>query len=65
VFLITIGMGIDLRVVWENLGPLAAGVVGVVVIKALVTGLLLRVMGKGRARRSKPAFSWPALRKRP
>jgi CPA2 family monovalent cation:H+ antiporter-2 len=48
VFLITIGMGIDLRVVWANLGPLAAGVVGVVVIKALVTGLLLRVMGKGR-----------------
>jgi len=48
VFLITIGMGIDLRVVWENLGPLAAGVAGVVVIKALVTGLLLRVMGKGR-----------------
>ena len=48
VFLITIGMGIDLRVVWENLGSLAAGVVGVVVIKALVTGLLLRVMGKGR-----------------
>ncbi|RQW44613.1 cation:proton antiporter [Novosphingobium sp. LASN5T] len=48
VFLITIGMGIDLRVVWANLGPLAAGVVGVVVTKALVTGLLLRVMGKGR-----------------
>ncbi|WP_068074172.1 cation:proton antiporter domain-containing protein [Novosphingobium lentum] len=48
VFLITIGMGIDLRVVWQNAGPLAAGVIGVVVIKALVTGFLLRVTGATR-----------------
>lgn len=49
VFLITIGMGIDLRVVWANIGELALAVIGVVVLKALVTMMALRVMGKGRA----------------
>lgn len=49
VFLITIGMGIDLRVVWAQIGPLTLAVVGVVVLKALVTGFGLRLMGKGRA----------------
>lgn len=49
VFLITIGMGIDLRVVWANIGELALAVAGVVVLKALVTMVALRVMGKGRA----------------
>ncbi|MCY1672474.1 cation:proton antiporter [Novosphingobium sp. SL115] len=49
VFLITIGMGIDLRVVWANIGALALAVAGVVVLKALVTMMALRVMGKGRA----------------
>jgi len=48
VFLITIGMGIDLRTVWSEIGPLAAAVAGVVVIKALVTGALLRLTGAGR-----------------
>ncbi|WP_225009367.1 MULTISPECIES: cation:proton antiporter domain-containing protein [Novosphingobium] len=49
VFLITIGMGIDLHVVWHNFGPLLLGVAGVVVLKALVTGVALRLMGKERA----------------
>lgn len=49
VFLITIGMGIDLRVVWQNIGPLALAVAGVVLLKAIVTGLMLRVMGKDRS----------------
>lgn len=49
VFLITIGMGIDLRVVWAQIGPLALAVVGVVVLKALVTMFALRAMGKERA----------------
>lgn len=49
VFLITIGMGIDLHVVWHNIGPLALAVAGVVVLKAVVTGLMLRVMGKDRS----------------
>ncbi|MEL0209032.1 MAG: cation:proton antiporter, partial [Novosphingobium sp.] len=44
-----IGMGIDLRVVWANIGPLTLAVVGVVVLKALVTMFALRFMGKERA----------------
>jgi CPA2 family monovalent cation:H+ antiporter-2 len=42
-------MGIDLRVLAANFGPLALGVLGVVVAKALVTGLLLLFWGKERA----------------
>ena len=49
VFLITVGMSIDLAVVFANLGKLALAVVGVVLIKALVTGFLLRLMGKDRS----------------
>lgn len=48
VFLITIGMSIDLRVVWENLGSIVFATAGVIVLKALVTGLLLRFMGARR-----------------
>lgn len=49
VFLITVGMSIDLTTIWENLGPIALAVVGVLVFKALVTGLLLRMMGARRS----------------
>jgi len=51
VFLITIGMSIDLRVVWENLGTILFATVAVLLLKAVVTGLLLRFMGarKGTA----------------
>ena len=45
VFLITIGMSIDIGVVWENLGLILGATVGVLLLKAVVTGLLLRVMG--------------------
>lgn len=45
VFLITVGMGIDIMTIWANLGPIAMAVVGVVALKALVTGLVLRLMG--------------------
>lgn len=48
VFLITIGMRIDLWVVWENLGSIVVATVGVIVLKAVVTGLLLRLMGARR-----------------
>lgn len=48
VFLITIGMGIDLHQVWEQILPLTGAVVGVVLVKALVTGTLLRAFGKRR-----------------
>ena len=45
VFLITIGMSIDLGVVWENLTPILIATAGVLAAKAIVTGLLLRLMG--------------------
>ena len=45
VFLLTIGMSIDLLVVWKNLPLLLAATAGVLVLKAIVTGLLLRLMG--------------------
>ena len=48
VFLITVGMGIDLTTVWENLGAIALAVVGVLTLKAVVTGGLLRMMGARR-----------------
>jgi len=49
VFLITVGMGIDLMSIWENLGSIMAALAGVLVLKAVVTGLLLRVMGTRRS----------------
>ena len=49
IFLITVGMSIDLRTIWENLGIIAVAVVGVLVFKALLTGVLLRLMGARRS----------------
>lgn len=49
VFLITVGMGIDLATIWDNLWTIAAAVVGVLTLKAVVTGLLLRMMGARRS----------------
>jgi len=48
VFLITIGMSIDIRVVWENLASILIATVGVILLKAAVTGVLLRLMGARR-----------------
>jgi CPA2 family monovalent cation:H+ antiporter-2 len=48
VFLITVGMGIDLATIWHNLGAIALAVVGVLSLKAVVTGVLLRLMGARR-----------------
>ncbi|MFC0205448.1 cation:proton antiporter domain-containing protein [Novosphingobium soli] len=48
VFLITIGMSIDLAVVWENLGSILIATVAVLVLKATVTGVMLRLMGARR-----------------
>ena len=45
VFLITVGMGVDLRLVVAGWPGLLAAVVGVVAVKAVVTFLLLRVGG--------------------
>jgi len=49
IFLLTVGMSIDLGVVWDSAGSIAVAVVVVLVLKALVTGGLLRL---GGARRS-------------
>ena len=49
IFLITVGMSVDVRVVAANWQALAGAVVGVVLLKALVTGLLLRLNGARRA----------------
>ncbi len=48
IFLITVGMGIDLTTIWANLWTILAAVVGVLVLKAVVTGVLLRLMGARR-----------------
>jgi CPA2 family monovalent cation:H+ antiporter-2 len=48
VFLITVGMGIDLGVLWTNLWSILLATVGVLLLKALFTALLLRVMGSRR-----------------
>jgi CPA2 family monovalent cation:H+ antiporter-2 len=48
VFLITVGMGIDLITIWDNLGTIALAVAGVLTLKAVVTGVLLRMMGARR-----------------
>ncbi len=49
IFLITVGMSIDLTTIWDNLGMIALAVVGVLVFKAFVTGVLLRLMGARRS----------------
>ncbi len=49
VFLITVGMGIDLTTIWKHLGSIALAVVGVLTLKAIVTGVLLRIMGARRS----------------
>lgn len=49
VFLITVGMSVDLAVVWEYAGTILAAVAGVLAFKAVVTGLLLRAMGAARS----------------
>lgn len=48
VFLITVGMSINLVEIGEQIGAIALAVVGVLVFKALVTGILLRLMGARR-----------------
>ncbi|HEX6374837.1 MAG TPA: cation:proton antiporter [Allosphingosinicella sp.] len=49
IFLITVGMSVDVRLVAANWVSLALAVMGVVLVKALVTGLLLRLNGARKA----------------
>jgi CPA2 family monovalent cation:H+ antiporter-2 len=45
IFLITVGMRIDLEAVWRDLGAILLATAAVLLLKAVVTGLLLRMMG--------------------
>ncbi|MBV8688450.1 cation:proton antiporter [Bradyrhizobium sp.] len=49
VFLITVGMSLDLRLILRNWEGLAAALAGVVLVKALVTGGLLRLSAERKA----------------
>lgn len=49
VFLITIGMSIDLTDIWSNFAKIAGAVLAVLVFKAIITGVLLRLMGARRS----------------
>lgn len=49
VFLITVGMSLNLDVILSEWRQLALAVIGVVAVKAIVTGLLLRVQGAKRS----------------
>ncbi|HYD38916.1 MAG TPA: cation:proton antiporter [Allosphingosinicella sp.] len=49
IFLITVGMSVDVRLVAANWAMIALAVVGVVLLKAAVTGLLLWLNGARRA----------------
>ncbi|MEZ5692776.1 MAG: cation:proton antiporter [Altererythrobacter sp.] len=49
IFLITVGMSIDLLTIWENIGAILAAVLLLLVSKAIVTGFLLRAMGARRS----------------
>lgn len=49
IFLITVGMSIDLVTIWENFGAILLAVVLVLTFKAAVTGILLRLMGARRS----------------
>ena len=49
IFLITVGMSIDVATIWEYFGSIATAVIGVLVFKAILTGVLLRLMGARRS----------------
>ncbi|MDB5690100.1 MAG: sodium/hydrogen exchanger, partial [Sphingomonas bacterium] len=48
IFLITVGMGLDLKVIAANWVSLVTAVVGVVIAKTVVTAVLLRISGERR-----------------
>jgi CPA2 family monovalent cation:H+ antiporter-2 len=49
VFLLTVGMSIDLAVVWDRLGEIVLATAAVLAAKALITGLVLRLHGSQTA----------------
>ena len=49
IFLITVGMSVDVRLVAANASAIALAVVGVLLLKVVVTGVLLRLNGARKA----------------
>jgi K+:H+ antiporter len=49
VFLITIGMSVNLLEIWANIGEIIGALVALLVFKAIITGTLLRMMGARRS----------------
>ena len=49
IFLITVGMSVDVRLVADNWISVALAVTGVILLKAVVTGVLLRINGASKA----------------
>jgi CPA2 family monovalent cation:H+ antiporter-2 len=56
IFLITVGMSVDLRLIVANWGEVLLAVIGVLLVKALVTGLLLRLNGARKAVAAEAGF---------
>jgi CPA2 family monovalent cation:H+ antiporter-2 len=56
IFLITVGMSVDLRLIAANWGAVLLAVVGVLMVKALVTGALLRLNGARRSVAAEAGF---------
>jgi monovalent cation:H+ antiporter-2, CPA2 family len=56
IFLITVGMSVDLRLIVANWGEILLAVIGVLLVKALVTGLLLRLNGARKAVAAEAGF---------
>lgn len=49
VFLITIGMSVNLMEIWANIGEILGALVALLVFKAIITGTLLKMMGARRS----------------
>ena len=49
VFLITIGMSVNLLEIWANIGEIIGALLALLVFKAIITGTLLRMMGARRS----------------
>ena len=60
VFLISIGMSIDLQFVAENWASLLGAVGAVIIVKALVTGSLLKISGARTGTATEAGVLWPA-----
>jgi CPA2 family monovalent cation:H+ antiporter-2 len=56
VFLITVGMSLDIRMILHEWSSLLLAIIGIVAVKAIVTGVLLQLGGARRAVAAETAF---------